>query len=454
MAARTSTSIGVGITVTILGVATLALFITSMVFFAQRRSALDAKTAAENTTKEFLNDADRSDPQIQRLKDIAAKERPSKTVVRYMLDERKDLMQKVTGSDRDTVDAVNKVLADEKGTSVLGLLRGRNGEIESLKTQLADANAARERALLDKENEAKRVKDLEEAQRSTVAALNEQVGTTKSETDALRDETNKFKQSMDDRVEKIKSEYAGKESALKAEIEKLQAERAVDKDRLRRYEIERRGERFSGQPEYALVDAQILATNPVDNTVMLSVGTKDKVVLGLTFNIYAQGATIKPDEKTGEYPAGKATVEVIRVENDSATARVLREQKGNPILRGDFAANPVYDPAKKYKFLVYGSFDALRTGAASPLGANDVRAWIREWGGDVVDELTGDVDFVVLGQRPQLPPAPSATAPLEVINFYLAQQRQAQRYDELFKQAADTAIPVLNENRLRTLLGR
>ena len=29
-----------------------------------------------------------------------------------------------------------------------------------------------------------------------------------------------------------------------------------------------------------------------------------------------------------------------------------------------------------------------------------------------------------------------------------------QRYDDLFKQAGDTAIPVLNENRLRTLIGR
>lgn len=453
MAARTSTSIGVGITVTILGVATLALFVLSMVFFAQRRSALEAKTAAENTTKDFLSDADRSDAQIQRLKDIATKER--KTVVGYMLDERKELMQKVTGSVAGAdLASVSKFLSDQKGTSMFGLVQARNGEIDSLKNQLKDANDARERALLDKENEAKRVKDLEEAQRATIAALTGQVNETKAETDTLRDNTESFKKDMDARVDRIKSEYASKESALKSEIEKLQAERAVDKDRLRRYEIERRGERYSGQPEYALVDAQVVATNPVDNTIMLSIGTKDKVVLGLTFNIYAQGTTIKPDDKTGQYPAGKATVEVIRVENDSATARVLREQKGNPILRGDFAANPVYDPAKKYKFLVYGSFDAMRTGIASPLGANDVKAWIREWGGDVVDELTGDVDFVVLGQRPQLPPAPGSAAPLEVINFYLAQQRLAQRYDELFKQAADTAIPVLNENRLRTLLGR
>lgn len=452
MAARTSSSIGVGITVTLLSIATLGFFVTSMIFFAQRRSALDAKMAAENTTKDFVQDADRNDAQVQRIKDLATKDR--KSVVRYMIEERRELMTKVTGSDRDTVESVAKVLDAEKATSVLSLLRNKTGEIDSLRQQLADANTARERALADKTNESNRVAELEAAQQKTVASLSEQVNITKSETEKLREDTNAFKQQMDERVEKIHGEYAAKEGGLKAEIEKLQAERAVDKDRLKRFEQELKGQRFTGQAEYALPDALVVGTSPAENSVLLSVGRKDKVVLGLTFNIYGQGTTIKPDEATGQYPPGKATVEVIRVEADSSVARILREQKGNPVLRGDFAANPVYDPTKKYKFLVFGSFDPGRTGQASPLAAGEVKAWIRDWGGEVIDELSGDVDFVVLGQRPQLPPKPSSTAPLEVINFYLSQERQARRYDELFKQATDTAIPVLNENRLRTLMGR
>lgn len=452
MAARTSSSIGVGITVTLLSIATLGFFITSLVFYAQRRSALDAKIAAENTTKDFVQDTDRSDAQVQRIQSLASKDR--KSVVRYMLEERRDLMTKVTGSDRDTVESIAKVLTDEKASSVLSLLRNKTGEIDSLRQQLGDANSARERALADKTNESNRVADIEAAQQKTVAALSEQVNITKSETEKLREDTNAFKGQMDERVEKIRNDYAAKEGGLKAEIEKLQAERAVDKDRLKRFEQELKGQRFAGQAEYALPDALVVGTTPADGTVLLSVGRKDKVVLGLSFNIYGQGTTIKPDEKTGEYPPGKATVEIIRVDSDSSVARILREQKGNPVLRGDFASNPVYDPTKKYKFLVYGSFDPGRTGQASPLAAGEVKAWIRDWGGDVSEELSGDVDFLVLGQRPQLPPRPTSTAPTEVISFFLAQERLANRYDELFKQATDTAIPVLNENRLRTLMGR
>ena len=111
-------------------------------------------------------------------------------------------------------------------------------------------------------------------------------------------------------------------------------------------------------------------------------------------------------------------------------------------------ANPVFDPAKKYKFLVYGNFDPEHTGTASIFGANEIKAWIKDWGGDTTDEVSGDLDFIVLGERPQLPPQPSGTAPLEVINFYLNQQKLASRYDELLKQAGDTSIPLLNENRL------
>ena len=42
-------------------------------------------------------------------------------------------------------------------------------------------------------------------------------------------------------------------------------------------------------------------------------------------------------------------------------------------------------------------------------------AWIKDWGGSVTDELVGDVDFIVLGARPPIPPEPSASQPIEVV---------------------------------------
>ena len=54
MAARTNTSIGMGILVGVLGTATLGLFITSLLFYAQRRAAITHSEDVEKTTKEFV----------------------------------------------------------------------------------------------------------------------------------------------------------------------------------------------------------------------------------------------------------------------------------------------------------------------------------------------------------------------------------------------------------------
>lgn len=455
MAARQSTSIGVGATITILGVATLGLFITSMIFYAQRREAITSLQNAEKTTKEIVSDADRNDPVYSKVREAAQPGKPTgKTVVRYLLDERKEVMQRVTGSERDTVDAVIKALEKSKATSLAAALRDKESEVDALKRQLKDADEARARALQDKETESKRVKGIEDSYKQNVALLQAEVQKTKDEADALRDGIDTYKKTMDKRVEDIAEAYRQKEQGLKADIDKLQSQLTIANSRIKQWEEINRGQRFQGQSEFALVDGQVVGSSAGENTVTINIGRRQHVVLGLPFTVYSQGTAIKADDKTGDYPPGKATVEVIRVDADSSVARVIREQKGNPLVPGDVIANPIYDPLKKYKFLVYGNFDPGRTGTPSIFGANEVRAWIKDWGGDTTEEMAGDVDFIVLGERPQLPPQPTSTAAIETINFYLNAQKAAKRYDELLKQATDTAVPLLNENRLRTLLGR
>ena len=71
----------------------------------------------------------------------------------------------------------------------------------------------------------------------------------------------------------------------------------------------------------------------------------------------------------------------------------------------------------------------------------------------MLGDLQGDVDFLVLGERPVLPPRPGNDAPLELVQEYIRLDRIVQRYDRLLEQARATSLPVLNENRLYTLLG-
>jgi hypothetical protein len=205
--------------------------------------------------------------------------------------------------------------------------------------------------------------------------------------------------------------------------------------------------------ESALVDAEIVGTNSADRTAFLSIGKRENVVLGMTFSVYPSASAIRPNEN-GEYPAGKATLEVINVGETTATARITSEARGNPVVKGDVVANAVFDPSKKYKFVIFGNFDADRDGLATQIERQDIEAMIRAWGGDMTEDMTGDVDFLVLGQRPLIPPRPASDAPFEVVQEYFRREREVERYDSLNRQAQSTSVPVLNENRLYTLIGK
>ena len=173
----------------------------------------------------------------------------------------------------------------------------------------------------------------------------------------------------------------------------------------------------------------------------------------MNFAVYGDETQIRPDAE-GNYPQGKGAVEVVNVGETSSRCRVLFERAGNPIVPGDVIANAVYDPNKVYKFLVAGNFDTNGDGNRTPGERTEVSALIEEWGGETTEELTGDIDFLVLGEPPVLPPPPGIATPIEIVEIYIRKENELKRYNELFEAAQRTSIPVLNENRLYTLIGR
>jgi hypothetical protein len=456
MAARGSASTGVVVFSVIMSVAALGFFITTLVFYARDNGSREALANAEANNREFITDADRTNPVLARIKEEAKKQRKSATA--WLLTQQEDVMRKTLGQPTGTPEQLAKELEaiggeEGKAGSAVGLLRSFKSKITSLEQQLADATASADRARQDKEAEAARTGTIKKSYDESTARLTAQVGETRELADKFRDELDKFKADMDARVDGIRADYATREKAMQTQIEQLQGERKIDRERISTLTVAAQSARFTGRSEDSLVDGTVIGLNAADGTVVLGVGRKDKVTLGLTFEVYSDGSAIRPDERTGEYPRGKASLEVIRVDQESSVARVLREQRGNPVVSGDAVANALFDPRKTYKFLVFGNFDPTRSGSASALGGADIKAKIKSWGGAITDELSGDVDFIVLGQRPILPPQPAATAPFEVVEEFLRIQRLSKRYDDLLQSAKAGSIPVLNENRLYTLIG-
>ncbi len=454
MASRSSGGSGQLIAIAILGVASLALFILTIVFLSKYQAANRNLTQVMADTDEIIRADERRGDNVSQ---ITAKAKAAKqSVFGYLSSSLRESMNKSTGASSDTVAELSKKMDDEgvSGNNLLAALRDRKNEIVAMEARVKQADAARNTAHEDLQNEIKRTKELSESHNRTVQAMNTDIDKYKAEVETYRQSVAEARTFMDKEVEKVREAMAALQSASSEEIRRLQNENLQLKDQLAKMRQTQSGNILHPKAEESLVDGEIIAINQASNTLTISRGRADKAILGMSFAVYADGTMIRPDPKTGEYPRPKATVEVTNVGDSTSTARVTSEVKGNPIVRGDVLANAVYDPAKVYSFIVFGNFDTNGDGIATPQEAGDIKGLINSWGGKTVDDLNGNVDFMILGERPVLPAPPGVNDPPEVVQAYMRLNEIAQRYDRLFEQAVSTSIPVLNQNRFYTLTGR
>ena len=454
MAARTGASVGVAVTITILGAMSLAFFVTTMIFYGNAQSARTEKQSMEEDVKVFVSPQEREHAAIRAIRDEATRER--KTVVGFLASNQSELMKTVTGEAATSMSELRTELASIEGTeegSLVSLVEKLQNEIDSLNEQLATADEERRQAQLASQDEAERVAKIENEFTSSASAMQSEVSEIRRSNERIRTGFNDIEQRLNQRIEEISQEASDRENNLQDTVAELQQENFQLKEQVRRLQGEGRVSIFTGVPEEALVDARINQVNPLDNEVVISIGREKKAVLGMTFAVYDDSTDIRENPETGEYAAGKAVIEIIKVEPTFSRARIISTSEGNPIVRGDVVANAVYDPNKTYKFVVDGLFDVDGDGVASRFERDTLEALIERWGGILVDEIEGDTDFVVLGEKPVLPPAPGRNAPVSVIQEYVRLQQEIQRYDDLLFKADATSMPVLNQNRLRTLIG-
>jgi hypothetical protein len=205
-----------------------------------------------------------------------------------------------------------------------------------------------------------------------------------------------------------------------------------------------------------LVDGKIVDAPGSSDEVFIDRGKKDRIVLGMTFEVYGSSSQLGAvNPQTGEVARGKASLQVTKVSDTTSTCKITRSIPGNPIIKGDVIANAIYDPMYKFKFLVHGKFDVDGDGRATEQEAEYLRSLVIEWGGTVVtgDELPGDLDFLVLGLEPPIPPPPPDDAAAVVYTDYMNKRQANDKYNQLFRQAREAQIPVLNANRFFILTG-
>jgi uncharacterized coiled-coil protein SlyX len=195
-------------------------------------------------------------------------------------------------------------------------------------------------------------------------------------------------------------------------------------------------------------DGNILRAVPGSDVVYINLGTQDKIRVGLGFEVYSQTREVPKNLR------GKASLEVVTVMEDTAECRVTRRDPSQPILQGDIIVNIAYERNRKPKFVVRGDFDLNYDGTIDFDGPTQVANLIRQWGGQVVDELNESVDFVVVGMAPNVPNIAAGQPVSDVVKDQAQQQQLKQgKFRDLVDQANKMYIPVITQNQFLFLTG-
>lgn len=450
MANRSGMGPGLAITIGLLSVTTVALFVTTVIFVAEARKQ-EGFVRDKQTALDVALGGAGEDANWQELRSAAG----TTGVVPYLTQENDTLLtligMKPSRDDSESAKIRFEKEAEGQG-NFLTLVETLQSQVISLNEKNAKAKRDRDDAVETSKATERRMQVLRDEAEETQQELTSQIDTLRAEVAVYRGDVSDTKQSIANTLAQREEQHATAVAELRGELRNARDKNAQLTEQVRRLSGETRNDRLTARDEASLVDATIININENQGEVFIDKGKASRVVLGMTFEVYSNGVSIRPNDE-GEYPRGKATIEIIRIDAGNAVGRVLSSVRGQPILPGDRCVNAVWDPNKEYRFVVFGNFDANFDGFATPAERDQIQAIIAEWGGVIDDELTGRTDFVVLGERPILPPEPRPDDPFAVVDLYLQKRDIVDRYNELFETAGQRTIPVLNQNRLYTLTG-
>jgi hypothetical protein len=433
-----------------------------MVFFWIRGAQTGGRLAeAEANYRRVISvqELARPDPQLKEMLGKAErppKGQPAQTVYAQQVQQISILAKLITGQQAPAEQAIRGAadLTEQLGgASPAGLIPQIRDLLQRCQqaSQLSDSRAK----MLQEAQQAMAQKD--EAIRQLKADMDAKLDQLNQERLALEEQVRQRHQETMDQQDQSRRDLAQARAGLNAtisnqvsQIQELtgrldQADQMVS--RLRAELDQRRGP--LGQAAVAAArqaDGKVLEVMEREGICYIDIGATSKVVPGLTFSVY-------PSTGIPEDGQGKAQVLITRVKDTISECRIVQQEPGNPIIRGDLAGNIAFSSQRTYSFVVGGEFDLRQTGTASDNDLEEVRMMVRRGGGTLADTIGVDTDFVVLGQEPPVPTRPLESAPATVWAAYNAQMERVNRYEQIRKEAQQMHVPILNTNRFLAFMG-
>jgi len=391
------------------------------------------------------------------------------TVPNLILDDRNTLAGRITGNAADSTASVLKQVSDTLGQIVADVnAKGDTGLTFTTDTDLLKiAGSLHEYAMQQRDQRLAAVADrdrlataLTQEQAAKAAqkqAYDQQIGDLNEKIKSLEDANTSYAQSRDEEVKKLQDTLAKARDSFNLRTRKLQnelKERDLEIQKLANVVDKLRKELAGLKPQLdpnnllKVVDGRILRAVPGEQLVYINIGRKENVTLGLTFSVYSSDKGVSSDGK------GKATIEVVGLNDHTAECRIVSSDPGDPVIEGDLIHNVVYDRSRKYRFVVAGMFDLDYSGREDPKDAETVRGMISAWGGQVVDTLDERTDFVVLGRAPAQPVGRIPDdADAQAIDRIKQAQKDFEQFQNLRAEAKALSIPILTQTQFLYFVG-
>lgn len=434
----------------------------TILFYTRAEEQRQLTIAAEEAAKTLRSRVEAETEDYKTL--LAQAQESDRSLYGEMIVQRQRIHRLVTGNGQNSVDQVAQALKaigviDGENTAI-GVVQDARGKAAAARDELAKTQAIIKQ-LGDRLDESKARYD------AITAAHQEELANRKAVIDQLQQRLTQYEQSSDaerqqvvDQLTKAREQATLDLQAKEAELRSRDAVIAQKDVRIRELVAALR-DLMPTSPDPTLEpDGKIIGVSPEDNMVYINLGEKDRVILGMNFEVYdartgPQLEEVRPGEIATRLKRGKATLEVIRIDDNTCTCRIIRRGYGQRVAVGDTIANLAYDKKRVYKFFIYGDFDLNYDGKSEPGDFDLIVSLVKQWGGKVYegDKMPLDTDFLVLGMEPQLPKASGETFDPEKVRE--AEQKRAawEKYQRVGTQASELSVPVLNQNRFMTLMG-
>ncbi|NLX59956.1 MAG: hypothetical protein GXY74_12810 [Phycisphaerae bacterium] len=273
--------------------------------------------------------------------------------------------------------------------------------------------------------------------------FNEMTQTKDTEIAGLRakvEEVQKLSDEIERTREALKTEYTNYKVAAAEQLQQ-KVNRQIELESQIKELLDKINRETSG---VAQPDGKIVSLMPGEKTGYIDLAAGDGVFTELTFNVY--------DPAEVEVGKEKGYVKIVNVMDNASEVVIVSQLKTNPIVKGDIITNIVYDRTRRFHFAVVGHFDIDGD------GKNDIETikhMIEKFGGKIDDKLNVRTDYLVVGEDPmsgfKAPTMGGMTGQDKADHD--ARSAEQKIYGEATDLAQRFWIPVLNQNRLLTLIG-